>query len=264
MIIAQISDTHLKNGLQPMQHVDTGAYLRACVAYLNGLPRLDAVLVTGDLIDDGQPQSYDHVWDILQDLAAPWFPCVGNHDHRAALRERFTAQVPELAECGEFVQYAVERFPLRLVAADTQAPGHPHGEFCARRARELDGILGREPHKPTLVFLHHPPVHLGIAPMDDIALSESGAARLLEVLQGHPNVMHVACGHLHRSVFTTWGGVPLSTAPSPAHAITLNLDTDDVLGFTMEPPACMLFRFVDDKLAAHTAFIGNYGDSYPL
>lgn len=264
MIIAQISDTHIRNGLALMQHVDTGAYLRACVAFLNGLPRLDAVLVTGDLIDDGLPQTYDAVWDILRELRAPWYPCVGNHDHRGGLLEHSQERVPEMAGCGQFVQYAVDRFPLRLVAADTQAAKGLHGEFCDVRARELDEILGREAHRPTLVFMHHPPVHVGIAPMDDIAMREPDAARLFEVLSGHDQVLHVACGHLHRSVFTTWGGLALSTAPSPAHAITLNLDTDDVLGFTMEPPACRLFRFVEDQLTAHTAFIGDYGDSYPL
>lgn len=264
MIIAQISDMHIKNGLAPMQHVDTGAYLRECIAFLNGLPRLDAVLVTGDLIDDGLAASYGFVWEFLRELKAPWFPCVGNHDHRAGLLEQFRERVPEMAGCGEFVQYSVDHLPLRLVAADTQAPGHLHGEFCAARARELDAILGREPARPTLVFMHHPPLHVGIAPMDAIALREADGERLHEVLRGHDNIVHVACGHLHRSVFTVWGGLPLSTAPGPAHAITLNLDTEDALGFTMEPPACRLFRSIDDQLAVHTAFIGDHGDSYPL
>lgn len=264
MIIAQISDTHIRNGLGLMQHVDTAAFLRDCVRYLNGLPRLDAVLLTGDVIDDGLAESYESVRSILQELKAPCYPCVGNHDCRAGLLGFFGRTVPELAGCGEFVQYSVDRFPLRLVGVDTHSPGHLYGEFCPRRARELDGILGREPHRPTLVFMHHPPLHVGIAKMDEIALREPDAARLHGVLSAHDSVMHLACGHLHRNVFTTWGGLPLSVAPSPAHAITLDLDTDDFLGFTMEPPSCRLFRYTEDQLVAHTAYIGDYGDSYPL
>lgn len=264
MLIAQISDTHLRKGAAKMQHVDTAAFLRECVAYLNGLPRLDAVLLTGDLIDDGMVESYDSVKSALQELKAPCFPCVGNHDCRGGLLELFGKRVPELAGHGEFVQYSVDRFPLRLVAADTLAPGHPHGEFCQRRAEELSVILASEPHKPTLVFMHHPPMHVGIAPMDEISLEGADAVRLHGVLAANDNVIHVACGHLHRNVFALWGGLPLSVAPSPAHAMTLNLDTDDVLGFTMEPPACRIFRFKDDQLTAHTAYIGDYGDSFPL
>lgn len=264
MIIAQISDTHIRNGAGLMQHVDTAAFLRECVEYLNGLPRLDAVLLTGDIIDDDLAESYDCVKSILQDLKAPCFPCVGNHDSRSGLLELYRGLVPEMAGCTDFVQYSVDRFALRLVAVDTHSPGYAHGEFCQARADELGRLLGGEPHKPTLVFMHHPPLHTGIAPMDDISLAGPDATRLYDVLAAHDNVIHVACGHLHRNVFTVWGALPLSVAPGPAHAITLNLDTDDVLGFTMEPPACRLFRFKDNQLIAHTAYIGDYGDSYPF
>lgn len=264
MIIAQVTDTHIKNGLEHMLGVDTGAYLRRCVEFLNGVPSLDGVLLTGDLIDDGLVESYESLKTILQDLKAPCFPCVGNHDSRAGLMRLFKQWVPEMAGCGEFVQYSIDQYPLRLVAADTQSPGHLHGEFCEKRAEELDTILSREPDKPTLVFMHHPPVSVGIKPMDDIPLLEPDAQRLHEVLKAHESVIHVACGHLHRNIFSMWGGFPLSVAPSPAHAITLNLDTDDSLGFTMEPPMCRLFRFKDGELAAHAAFIGDYGDSHPL
>ena len=52
-------------------------------------PQPDAVLLTGDLTDDGDPRSYARVRELLAPLAVPVHPIPGNHDDRDALREAF-------------------------------------------------------------------------------------------------------------------------------------------------------------------------------
>ena len=63
MLLAQISDLHIKRpGALAYRRVDTGAYLARCVAALNALePRPDAVIMTGDLVDQGDPEQYEHL-----------------------------------------------------------------------------------------------------------------------------------------------------------------------------------------------------------
>jgi DNA-binding LacI/PurR family transcriptional regulator len=61
----------------------------AMTRLLDRSPQPDAVLVTGDLTDDGDPRSYARVRELLAPLAVPVHPIPGNHDDRDALREAF-------------------------------------------------------------------------------------------------------------------------------------------------------------------------------
>jgi len=54
-------------------------------------------------------------------------------------------------------------------------------------------------------------------------------------------VRAVFCGHVHRTVFTTFAGRPLVIAPAPAHQIALDLSGDPGgLAWTMEPGGMLL------------------------
>ena len=55
MIIAQITDTHIKGaGRKAYGRVDTVAFMEAPVAHINAMtPAVDAVIVTGDLKLEG-------------------------------------------------------------------------------------------------------------------------------------------------------------------------------------------------------------------
>ncbi len=82
MLLAQISDLHIKNpGALAYRRVDTAAALTRCIARLNALaPRPDAVIMTGDLVDQGSPEQYRHLKSLLAALEIPYYLLVGNHD----------------------------------------------------------------------------------------------------------------------------------------------------------------------------------------
>ena len=71
MIIAQISDTHIKRKGRLLHHmIDTARYLKRAVKRLNHLdPPPDVVLATGDLTESGKPKEYRRLRKILADLA---------------------------------------------------------------------------------------------------------------------------------------------------------------------------------------------------
>src|SRR5436305_3103639 len=159
MIIAQISDTHIvapgKLFRCPVQgsaadsergyrEFDTAAYLARAVATLNALvPRPDVAVVTGDLVDHGEPEEYEHLRALLRPLAMPVFVIPGNHDARDPLRAAFGGDGYLPAD--GFLQYTVEDYPLRLVALDTLIPGKHSGSLCAERLRWLDRTLAAQP-----------------------------------------------------------------------------------------------------------------------
>lgn len=258
MLIAQISDTHIKPEGRPLYgRVDTAAYLAAAVAHINALkPRPDLVLATGDLVDGGLPAEYARLNALLAPLAMPVYLIPGNHDARDPLRASFPLH-GYLPPAG-FLHYTVEDRALRLIAVDTLVPGNGHGELCRER---LDWLAARlaESDRPTVIFMHHPPFECGIAHMDEMRLN-AGAEEMAAMVRRHGNVESVLCGHVHRPIQMRWAGTVASVAPSPAHQITLALDPAVPLSFIMEPPAIALHRWRPGAgLATHLSYVGDYG-----
>lgn len=262
MLIAQITDTHITRDRKPAYNrVDTAAYLERAVAHVNALdPRPDIVVMTGDLVDEGSANEYAILRDILAPLAMPVYLMPGNHDERGALRDGFPNHA-YLSQSEGWIQYAIEEYPLRLLALDTVTPGRSHGELCEGRLGWLADRLAEQPERPTLVMLHHPPFPTGIGHMDKIGLLQ-GAAELGHIVAGHRQVQRLICGHLHRPIQAVWHGTPLSVAPSPAHQVALDLRPDGPSAFMMEPPAIHLHSWTPAGLVTHQSYIGEFDGPY--
>lgn len=263
MLIAHISDPHIKlPGKLAYQRVDTAAMLRRCVTELNALdPRPDLVVITGDLVDLGRPEEYVWLKSLLAPLRLPLLVVPGNHDEREALRTAF-ADDGYFPATG-FLQFAIEGpYPLRIIGLDTLVPGQGGGELCAARLSWLEETLAREPGRPTLLLMHHPPFLTGIGHMDEIGLS--GRQAFAEIVGRHPQIELILCGHLHRNIQTTVGGRRVLTCPSPAHQVALAIRPDAPSCFRMEPPGYLLHWWNADQLVSHAAVIGDYGESYPF
>ena len=266
MLLAQISDLHIKRpGALAYRHVDTAAALARCVARLNALvPRPDAVVVTGDLVDHGGAEEYQHLRTLLAPLAIPFYLLVGNHDERGALRDAF-AEHAWLRAGGEFVQYTVDIGPLRLIALDSQVPRQSAGVLCDARLGWLDAELEAARGMPVVIALHHPPFVSGIGHMDGQRLDPASAERLAVIVARHGNVERVICGHVHRPMFTRFGGTVASAVPAPAHQVALDLRDDAPAAFRLEPPAFALHRYDHATgLVTHHAYIDEGKGPYPF
>jgi 3',5'-cyclic-AMP phosphodiesterase len=270
MLIAQITDTHVvKAGTRAYGgQVDTNGMLARAITRLNDLdPRPDFVVVTGDLVDHGRVEEYAELKRLLEGLDLPFHLVIGNHDDRATLKAEL--RYPHLEAAGDFVQYAVEQYPIRLIALDSTSDEHHCGEFCDRRLAWLAERLAEQPERPTIVALHHPPFDTGIVTMD--AEGAGWADGLNAVLARHPNVLRVLCGHIHRSIQTLVGGRLVNVCPSTAHQVNLDLGvggpTAERLAegfFEMEPPAFQLHRWDGRSLVTHTAFVDRYATVAPI
>lgn len=263
MILAQLTDSHIKAGGRPAYgRVDTAACLRRAVAAINAFaPAVDAVIFSGDLTDTGSAEEFAVVAEILADLKPPVFAVPGNHDRRETLRAAFAAAgFHDPAEA--FCAGVAETFPLRLIGLDSSVPGAPHGEIGAAQLGWLAERLAERPDAPTLVFAHHPPLVTGIRHMDVQNLKDGHL--LLGLLARHSQVLHLACGHVHRAIAATVGGVAVSIAPSPAHAVSLDLDPAAPPAFHLEPPMLRLFRFADGVLLSHLAFVDAAPGPFPF
>lgn len=269
MLIAQISDLHVTTAAKLYRHVDTQGLLAAAIAHLNRLhPQPDLVLATGDLVDEGTVAEYETLARLLAPLQMPLYLALGNHDNREAFRQVFGDR-PYVPPSGP-VQYAIAGYdyPVRLLVLDTLVPGASHGALSMESLDWLaDQLTGDR--RPTLVALHHPPFVTGLPGMDAINC-ENGEA-LAAVIQQHPHVARVLCGHLHRPIQVSWAGTLGSVAPSVAHQVALRLQRDRPMGtvsghrgnaFVMEPPALHLHLWHPQAgVITHTSYIGDF-DAY--
>jgi 3',5'-cyclic AMP phosphodiesterase CpdA len=242
VLVAQISDLHVAEpGSFMREFVDANASLERAVRYLNGLTRRpDVVIATGDLTDHGRPEQYGLLRELLEPIEAPVFLVRGNHDERGPFEDVFGAGP---------AQYAVDDWPVRLVAVDTVREGHHDGEVDDERLAWLDATLAARPDEPTLVFLHHVPFRTGIWWMDSIGLSR--ADDLEAVVRRHPQVRLVTAGHLHRPITTAWGPTVVSVAPSTAHQTRCDLDPQHRPVIAAEPPMLALHWWTGEAFVSH-------------
>lgn len=255
-VVAQLSDSHVvEPGRLLNGAVDTARHLAEAVALVETLAP-DVVLVTGDLVDAGRPEQYAHLRELLAPLTVPTVVLPGNHDDRANLLAAFPALAPRH---GRDRLDGSRDGPVRLVWLDTLRQGEAGGRLDGEQLEWLDGTLAEQPAAPTLVALHHPPFATGIGHMDAMGLDRHDATAFGAVVERHPQVERVVCGHLHRSITRRWHGTVAMTVPSTCHAVALDLDPDGPAAWNREPPMVTLHRWTpEDGLVTHLRVVGDH------
>jgi 3',5'-cyclic AMP phosphodiesterase CpdA len=211
MIIAQISDTHIT-----LDAPDAGQRIKdfeRTIADINALdPAPDVIVHTGDIVHNGRPDEYARAMRILAKARAPVYVLAGNKDDRANLRAAFSP-LGYLAPDAKFIDYAVEDYPVRLIAVDTLSTAGNRGDFCPERARRLIDMIDAETSKPVAVFAHHPPFEVKVGP-DPINFETLEAMeRLRRALQHSGRVVAVFSGHVHRPAEGHVGRIPAIVMP---------------------------------------------------
>jgi len=243
--LAQISDTHVRaddNGAAVAQLKHAMAQAKAYGA--------QAIVVTGDLVNNEQPDEYAAFAAAIADAPAPVYVMPGNHDHREHLRAALSAKHTYLPRKGP-LSFAVEDFPVRIVALDQIVPGETHGEFTKDQARWLDKTLSKQRKKPTVVSLHHPPFLTHDILFDRIGLRNAGL--FSRVIARHRQVTRVICGHHHRVAVGQVAHAPVIVAPSSSWVYGLAVrDGQPVAPRTAERPGWMLHAWTPgDGFASH-------------
>ena len=191
---------------------NTATYLRRVVDRLNAMiPRPALVLATGDLTERGNVQEYRRLRGILASLEIPWFLMPGNHDDRDALRRVFWDHA-YLRTCERHASFALDAWPLRIVALDSTDGRRVGGTLDDERMAWLDATLCEEPGRPTIVALHHPPFKTGIGPFD--AQVFIGLERFAKIVRRHHQIARIVSGHVHTTLQRPWNGTLACTAPS--------------------------------------------------
>lgn len=260
MIIAQLSDFHARApGTSAYGGLDTNALMRRAVAAVTALdPLPDCALVTGDLADCGLPEEYEEVEAALAGLPMPCFVVPGNHDRREVMRAVMAPRHGYLEQDPDFLSYAIDELPVRLIGLDTVMAGEHGGEICARREAWLAARLAEGQGRPTLLFMHHPPFSVGVPGMDPMMCRS--APSLAALIRSHPEIERVVVGHYHRPILRRWAGTIGSVAPGTAHQVALDLREGAPNRLIHEPPGFALHVYAPETgLVSHIVPIGDFG-----
>lgn len=237
-ILAQISDPHVRAD-------DGGVAARQLRRALEGAKEYgaDAIILTGDLVNDEGEAEYAALAEALADPPAPLFMIPGNHDRREGLRDAFPHHV-YLPRSGP-LSFAIDAYPVRIIAVDQIVPGQTHGFLTLEGADWLDDTLSAQRHKPTIVALHHPPFLTHDTLFDSIGLRDGGL--LASVIARHPQVIRIICGHHHRIAMGQVAHAPAIIAPSTSWIYGLAVQPDQpVAPKTSEQTGWMLHIWTAD------------------
>lgn len=214
MIIAQISDTHI--ALDTPDADQRISDFERTIADINALdPAPDVIVHTGDIVHNGRPDEYAKAAAILAHARRPVYVLAGNKDDRAHLRAAFAAAGYLDPDSG-FIDYAVEGYPVRLIAVDTLNMHSNKGDFCAERAERLIGMIAADTAKPIAVFAHHPPFEVPVGPDPVNFETPEMMQRLRRAVQHSERVVAVISGHVHRGTAGCVGSIPATVMPSIA------------------------------------------------
>ena len=215
MLIAQLTDTHItvpENEIGDC-YVKLEA-LRNCVSAINKLDTApDVVIHTGDLVHNGSDEEYRLTKSIMDELRAPYFITPGNRDSVTALIKNFSLHSYQSAETA-FFQYSTNVLGYRLIASDTSTENNNLGFLDFQRLAHLDNLLNEQPERSTVIFMHHPPINLSNSePSKHEYESYRMVENFSEIIDRHPQVVGILCGHIHRSLTGWINATPLVVMP---------------------------------------------------
>ncbi|QYN32074.1 metallophosphoesterase [Pseudonocardia sp. DSM 110487] len=218
--LVQLTDLHIvADGEELPSGVDTAGVLADALRAVEDAAISPAALVlTGDLTENGRPAQYRRLRSIVEPVATrlgtPLVYAAGNHDDRAALREHLLDEPPS----DDPLDHSVRVGDLRIAVLDSTISGHGHGALTPEQLDRLRAELAEPAPAGTVLALHHPPLP-SAAPLaasipllrrDELAAAVAGTDVRL-VLAGHTHV--VSAGTL--GGVPVWSGGPLATVLDP-------------------------------------------------
>ena len=170
--------------------------------------KIDLVLATGDIAQDGTVAAYEKFMNDIKVIDAPvrWIP--GNHDIRDVMRD--------VAGNSGLCNKAEKVGNWQVVLLDSSRPNHVDGFINEEEMEFLDATLAEaemdEEIDHCLVTLHHNPVPGSSSWMKDIGLRND--KEFLDMVKSHEIVRGVIYGHIHQDLDFKIGNIRYFCTPS--------------------------------------------------
>jgi len=205
--IVQLTDTHLKAAPGGrLVGLDTDDSLQAVVRLVNReRPRPDLLLGTGDLADSGAGDAYRRLISYFEQITAEHYWLPGNHDLREVMMDvAGPKRLPGEIRIGAW----------QIVMLDSQIPGEVGGNLGMEELLRLEALLfaSQAEGLHTLLCLHHQPVPIGCAWLDEQMVADAGA--FFDLVGRFAHVRAILWGHVHQELDQACGDLRMLCSPS--------------------------------------------------
>ena len=168
LTFVHLSDLHISNPNVTDEHLfsdttQTFEHVKSLIVTLE--PKPEFIVVSGDLTNRGDRESYLELRRLLADMNVPLLLALGNHDDREAFYEVVLEQ-PERGDAP--YDYARDFDGLRVIVLDSSAANQVYGSLEPEQFTWLEVELAANPETPKLVVIHHPPAPMHLPIFDQI------------------------------------------------------------------------------------------------
>lgn len=159
--IVHLSDIHMTKNGEPIWGVDVKRSFDLAIDKISEMKQdIDAIIVSGDISDNGSIESYQYVDSAFRKIGVPTYCCPGNHDNIEVLRyvcERGFIKIPQSVNIKGW-----KFIFLNSVVPDNEELGKnkARGYLDAVSLKELEENIIKTAENIVIV-LHHPPIEPG-------------------------------------------------------------------------------------------------------
>jgi Icc protein len=235
--VLQITDTHLHAAADSrMRGVTTYATFLAVLEHAQRDRRwpVDAILATGDIVQDESRAGYERFRHALEPLGVPVYSIPGNHDDPKLMGEILTSGAFHLG--GE-----LRKGSWSIVLLSTFLAGEDAGGLGPARLTGLKRALSDHAAQNVLVAMHHHPLPMGSTWLDGVALRDATA--FWSIIDAHPSVRGVVCGHVHQAGDRMRNHVRFLSTPSTCAQF---LPSSEFFALDDRPPGMRWIELYDD------------------
>ena len=229
---AHISDIHIaKDGDYGfMLTEEAQRFLVEIIQRLNALPDLEFVFINGDCLNGGHQVELERFQTIIAQLKKPFFIVPGNHDGNVGDNPQiftqryfssfFNSQFADRPASGQAGYFSVGlKEGVQFIGLDTAVPGQIGGKVDEAQLHWLENELLQHGGKLVIVGVHHP-LH-PLCPQDTGGVWQdwfvcANGPKVQALLDAHPAVQLVLCGHHHVNKVFRAGGQLHIVSPSLA------------------------------------------------
>lgn len=209
MRLLHLSDLHITNNGVPIWETDTKLHLDLTIRKIQSMRDIDAILITGDLSDDGSAWSYAYIDSQFRRIGLPTYCCVGNHDNIQMMSQMDYCSMQSIADvCG-----------WKLLNLNSTLPYMARGYFSDKTLRFIEAEVSKD-DQPVIIAFHHPSIEPG--GWLNRKLLENRVI-FNDFISNYSNIRLILYGHTHYSCQHQIGHTLFSSAPSVGFAFNKNL-----------------------------------------
>lgn len=214
--ILQLTDLHLFND-QQTELIGLNPYhsLQQVIALVTNsitTKQPSLIALTGDISQDYSLASYETAAKIFYDIPCPIIATMGNHEHPETFTRFFNDPTKDINKI-----VTLDNWLLLFLNSHYQK--HVDGQLAKKELDFLQQNLTTTTKENVIIFLHHQVISIASTWLDKIKLNN--ALQLLEIIDQHPNVKAVICGHVHQATNVYRRGVSYLSAPATSWQFVL-------------------------------------------